>query len=320
MIDNALKAHSLYKLDVNYVVKDGAIVIVDEFTGRLMEGRQWSDGLHQAVEAKEGVKIKEETQTLATITLQNYFKLYDKICGMTGTAMTEAEEFYKIYQLNVVAIPTNRPMQRIAYPDVIYSSEKHKWNAVAEEIENYHQWDMVFLKNGEYYVGRVKTENEDEVVIADRDDGQLHTISQSKIERVQHKGRPILVGTVSIEKSELLSRMLENRGIKHEVLNAKNHKREAEIVAQAGRLGAVTIATNMAGRGTDIIMGGNPETMAWARLQDKYPTRLDVPQEEWAELVEIDRPRTQNEGDGERGTRTRWPSRHRVGTPRRPSN
>ncbi|MFT7633579.1 MAG: preprotein translocase subunit SecA, partial [Mariniblastus sp.] len=286
MIDNALKAHGLYKTDVNYVVKDGAIVIVDEFTGRLMEGRQWSDGLHQAVEAKEGVKIKEETQTLATITLQNYFKLYEKVCGMTGTAMTEAEEFYKIYQLNVVAIPTNRTMKRIAHPDIIFSSEKYKWASIAEEIENYHQWDMVFLKNGEYYIGRIKDANDSEVVLADKDDGAEHRFSVAKVQNVQYKGRPVLVGTVSIEKSELLSGMLERRGIKHEVLNAKNHKREAEIVAQAGRRDAVTIATNMAGRGTDIVLGGNPETMAWARLQDKYPTRLDVPREEWDELVE----------------------------------
>jgi preprotein translocase subunit SecA len=286
MIDNALKAHGLYKKDVNYVVKEGEIVIVDEFTGRLMDGRQWSDGLHQAVEAKEGVKIKEETQTLATITLQNYFKLYDKICGMTGTAMTEAEEFNKIYQLNVVAIPTNRVLQRIAHPDVIYSSEAHKWTAIAEEVENYHQWDMVFLKNGEYYVGRLKEDNDTEVVIADKSDGQQYTIARNKVDKVQYKGRPVLVGTVSIEKSEIISHALDRRGIKHEVLNAKNHKREAEIVAQAGRLNAVTIATNMAGRGTDIILGGNPETMAWARLQDTYPTRLDVPREEWDELVE----------------------------------
>ena len=286
MIDNALKAHGLYKKDVNYVVKDGAIVIVDEFTGRLMDGRQWSDGLHQAVEAKEGVKIKEETQTLATITLQNYFKLYEKICGMTGTAMTEAEEFYKIYELNVVAIPTNRPLRRIAHPDIIYSSEKYKWAAIAEEIENYHQWDMVSMRNGEYYVGRIKSEDDSEVVMADKEDGSEHRIARNKIDQVQHKGRPVLVGTVSIEKSELISGLLERRGIKHEVLNAKNHKREAEIVAQAGRQNAVTIATNMAGRGTDIVLGGNPETMAWARLQDTYQTRLDVPREEWDQLVE----------------------------------
>ena len=286
MIDNALKAHGLYKLDVNYVVKDNEIVIVDEFTGRLMDGRQWSDGLHQAVEAKEGVKIKEETQTLATITLQNYFKLYEKVCGMTGTAMTEAEEFYKIYELNVVAIPTNRPLQRIAHPDIIFSGEKHKWSAIAEEIEAYHHWDMLNLKNGEYLVGRIKQENDSEVVIADKDDGTENRISHSQIESIQYKGRPVLVGTVSIEKSELLSGLLDRRGIKHEVLNAKNHKREAEIVAQAGRLGAVTIATNMAGRGTDIILGGNPENMAWARLQEKYATRLDVPREEWDELVQ----------------------------------
>ncbi len=290
MIDNALKAHNLYKIDVNYVVKDGAIVIVDEFTGRLMEGRQWSDGLHQAVEAKEGVKIKEETQTLATITLQNYFKLYDKICGMTGTAMTEANEFWKIYELDVVAIPTNRTMQRIAHTDIIFSTEKYKWQAVADEIENYNKWDMVFLKNGEYYVGNLKKNDDPETVtIADKDDGKKHTFPVSKVEKVQERGRPVLVGTVSIEKSELIARLLDRRGVKHEVLNAKNHKREAEIVAQAGRRGAVTIATNMAGRGTDIVLGGNPETLAWARLQDKYPTRLDVPADEWDALVdEID--------------------------------
>ncbi|QEG23916.1 preprotein translocase subunit SecA [Mariniblastus fucicola] len=288
LIDNALRAHSLYTCDVNYVVKDGQIVIVDEFTGRLMDGRQWSDGLHQAVEAKENVKIKEETQTLATITLQNYFKLYDKICGMTGTAMTEAEEFYKIYELDVVAIPTNKTMLRIAHPDIIYSSEKHKWSAVAEEVENYHMHDMVFMNNGDIYVGKLVSDDGD-VVIKDSMDGKEHTLSQGKVKKIQRAGRPILVGTTTIEKSELLSELLTKRGIKHEVLNAKNHKREADIVAQAGRFGAVTIATNMAGRGTDIIMGGNPETMAWARLQDTYPTRLDVPQEEWDALVaEID--------------------------------
>ena len=287
LIDNALRAHSLYTHDVNYVVKEGQIVIVDEFTGRLMEGRQWSDGLHQAVEAKENVKIKEETQTLATITLQNYFKLYDKVCGMTGTAMTEAEEFYKIYELDVVAIPTNRPMQRIPHPDIIYSGEQHKWNAVADEVENYHMHDAVFMSNGDIYVGKlISNEEGADVVIKDLDDGKEHSLSRSKIKTVQRSGRPILVGTTTIEKSELLSEMLAKRGIKHEVLNAKNHKREADIVSQAGRFRAVTIATNMAGRGTDIVMGGNPETMAWARLQDTYPTRLDVPQDEWETLVE----------------------------------
>ncbi len=284
MIDNALKAHGLYKKDVNYVVKEGAIIIVDEFTGRLMEGRQWSDGLHQAVEAKEGVKIKEETQTLATITLQNYFKLYEKICGMTGTAMTEAEEFRKIYDLEVVAIPTNRTMQRIAHPDIIYSSEKFKWEAIADEIEAYHKHDIAFVSNEEFYPGKL-IQNDDQAVVIEGVDGQTHTFKPEKV-RVQLAQRPILVGTVSIEKSEVLSQLLDRRGIKHEVLNAKNHKREAEIVSQAGRKGAVTIATNMAGRGTDIVMGGNPETMAWARLQDKYPTRLDVPQDEWDALVE----------------------------------
>jgi len=238
LIDNALKAHYLYKRDTNYVVQDGEVIIVDEFTGRLMPGRNWSDGLHQAVEAKEGVKIKEENQTLATITLQNFFKLYDKLGGMTGTAMTEAAEFWKIYKLDVVAIPTNRPMQRINYSDVIYRSEREKYDAIVSEIREVHK-----------------------------------------------TGRPILVGTTSIEKSELLSNQLNKFGIKHEVLNAKFHGREADIVAQAGRLGAVTIATNMAGRGTDIILGGNPDQMAWETLKTKYDSRLDVPKSEFEEVA-----------------------------------
>jgi len=239
LIDNSLKAHYLYKRDVNYVVEGGEVVIVDEHTGRKMPGRQWSDGLHQAVEAKEGVRIKEVTQTMATITLQNYFKLYKKLCGMTGTAMTEANEFYKIYKLDVVAVPTNRPSQRINYQDVIYRTEREKWGAVVDEIAEVHK-----------------------------------------------TGRPILVGTVSIEKSERLSGMLDRRGVKHSVLNAKYHEREAEIVAQAGRKSAVTIATNMAGRGTDIILGGNAEHMAWDQLKNKYASRLDVPKREWDELAD----------------------------------
>ncbi len=237
LIDNALKAHHLYKRDVNYMVVQDEVIIIDEHTGRPMPGRQWSDGLHQAAEAKEGVRIKEVSQTLATITLQNYFKLYKKLCGMTGTAMTEANEFYKIYGLDVVAVPTNRPMQRINTQDTIYRSEGEKWKAVVNEITEVHK-----------------------------------------------TGRPILVGTVSVEKSERLGSMLSKHGVKHNVLNAKNHEREAEIVAQAGRLGAVTIATNMAGRGTDIILGGNPEHMAWDILKTKYSSRLDVPKAEWDEL------------------------------------
>ena len=213
LIDNCLKAYYLYKKDVNYVVENDEIIIVDEFTGRKMEGRQWSDGLHQAVEAKEHVKIKEETQTLATITLQNYFKLYKKLAGMTGTAMTEANEFWKIYKLDVIAVPTNQPLRRTNETDLIYRTEKEKWDAVITEIQEVHA-----------------------------------------------TGRPMLVGTVSIEKSELLSNKLTKQGVKHEVLNAKHHEREAEIIAQAGRKGAVTIATNMAGRGTDIVLGGNPGT------------------------------------------------------------
>jgi len=210
-INQALRAHNLFKRDVHYMVKDGQVVIVDEFTGRLMPGRRWSDGLHQAIEAKENVRIAEENQTLATITFQNYFKLYDKLAGMTGTAATEAEEFWKIYGLDVVVIPTNKPLVRTNYPDVIYKTEKEKFNAVVGEIE------------------------------------ELYKV-----------GRPVLVGTRSIENSEKLSEMLKRKGIAHNVLNAKYHEREAQIVTQAGSKGTVTIATNMAGRGTDIVLGGNP--------------------------------------------------------------
>ncbi|QDU74103.1 preprotein translocase subunit SecA [Bremerella volcania] len=286
LIDNALRAHYLYQLDVDYVVEDGKIVIIDVHTGRKMEGRQWSDGMHQAVEAKEGVKIKEETQTLATVTLQNFFKLFDKLAGMTGTAMTEAGELWKIYKLDVIAIPTNRPMQRIMYTDVIFMTENEKYEAVADEIERTVKWDVVTFKNGDEMWGEILKENEDSIEIHPKGQKQPTKIERGKIKAIQYKGRPVLVGTVSIEKSERLSRLLDKRGIKHDLLNAKQHKREADIVAQAGRIGAVTIATNMAGRGTDIIMGGNPETMAWAQLQHKYPTRLDVPQDEWDQLVQ----------------------------------
>ncbi len=238
LIDNSLKAHYLYKRDVNYVVENDEVVIVDEFTGRKMPGRQWSDGLHQSVEAKEGVRIKEETQTLATITLQNYFKLYKKLAGMTGTAMTESEEFWRIYKLDVVAVPTNRPMKRVNFPDMIFRSEQEKWDAIVDEIRREHA-----------------------------------------------TGRPMLVGTVSIEKSELLSHKLSKYGVKHAVLNAKYHEREAEIISQAGRMCAVTIATNMAGRGTDIILGGNPEYPAWQELSQRYASRLEVPKSEWDGLT-----------------------------------
>ncbi|MFO7905930.1 MAG: SEC-C metal-binding domain-containing protein [Pirellulaceae bacterium] len=299
LLDNALKAHHLYKRDVNYVIKDGSIVIVDEFTGRLMEGRQWSDGLHQAVEAKEGVKVKEETQTLATITLQNYFKLYDKIAGMTGTAMTEAAEFWKIYKLDVIAIPTNRPLRRDEFPDAIYRSEQEKYRAIASEIERLNRWDVLYLNDGEEQWGEIVGEDADTITFKPQGSKQKKKVSREKVENIERKGRPVLVGTVSIEKSERLANLLTQRGIEHEVLNAKYHKREAEIVAQAGRKGRVTIATNMAGRGTDIVLGGNPETMAWARLQDKYETRLDVPREEWdAVMAEVERSERMKE-DGE---------------------
>ncbi|NLW07363.1 MAG: preprotein translocase subunit SecA [Clostridia bacterium] len=218
-VNQALKAHTLMKRDRDYVVKDGQVIIVDEFTGRLMFGRRYSEGLHQAIEAKEGVKIERESQTLATITFQNYFRMYDKLAGMTGTAATEVEEFRKNYNLDVVVIPTNLPMIRKDYPDVIYRTEEGKFKAVVEEISQRHA-----------------------------------------------RGQPVLVGTISIEKSERLSVMLKRRGIPHQVLNAKYHDKEAEIVAQAGRLGMVTIATNMAGRGTDIVLGGNPEALARQKL------------------------------------------------------
>jgi preprotein translocase subunit SecA len=214
-VQQALRAHALYQLDRDYIVKEGQVIIVDEFTGRLMPGRRWSDGLHQAVEAKEGVKIEAENQTLATITLQNYFRMYEKLAGMTGTAETEADEFAHIYGLDVVVIPTNMPMIRADNSDIIYRTEKEKWQAVVEELVQLHE-----------------------------------------------KGQPVLVGTVSIEKSERLSEFLKRRAIPHVVLNAKYHEREAGIVAQAGRFRAVTIATNMAGRGTDIILGGNPDGLA----------------------------------------------------------
>jgi len=219
-VNQALRAHAMYKRDVDYVVKDGEVMIVDEFTGRLMPGRRWSDGLHQAIEAKEGVKIENENQTLATITFQNYFRMYSKLSGMTGTADTEAEEFHKIYKLDVSVIPTNRPLIRPDAPDVIYKTEKEKFKAVIEDIK-------------EHYAA----------------------------------GQPCLVGTISIEKSEVLSELLKFQGVPHNVLNAKQHEREAEIVAQAGRKGAIMIATNMAGRGTDIVLGGNPDALAkqWRR-------------------------------------------------------
>jgi len=224
-INQALKAHHLFTKDVDYIVKDGKVIIVDEFTGRLMPGRRFSDGLHQALEAKENAKIEGENQTLATVTFQNYFRMYKKLAGMTGTADTEAVEFKKIYNLDVVVIPTNRPLIRTNHPDVVFRTEKEKFKAVVNEIEELYK-----------------------------------------------KGRPVLVGTLSIEKSERLSEMLKRRGIPHHVLNAKMHEKEAEIVAQAGRLKAVTISTNMAGRGTDILLGGNPEFLALSLARGKKDT------------------------------------------------
>ncbi len=299
LIDNALKAHYLYKRDVNYIVNnEGEVVIVDEFTGRLMPGRNWSDGLHQAVEAKEGVRVKEETQTMATITLQNFFKLYKKICGMTGTAMTEANEFWKVYKLDVIAIPTNRSMERINFPDVIFRTDREKYEAIANEIERMHKWDIIYLKKDDEIEGKILKESDDAIEFQDRESRQKQTIQRSDIDETERAGRPILVGTVSIERSEMISKMLEQRGVPHQVLNAKHHQREAEIIAQAGRKNAVTIATNMAGRGTDIILGGNPEAMAWATLQMKYATKLDVPPEEMDALIHEIEQREQMKPEG----------------------
>src|SRR5918999_2021631 len=240
-VQQALRAHVHYHLDVQYMIKDGQVVIVDEFTGRLMPGRRWSDGLHQAVEAKEGVKIERENQTLATITFQNYFRKYKKLSGMTGTAETEAEEFGKIYKLDVIVIPPNKPLRRIEEPDSIYRTEREKSEAIVNDI----------------------------------------------LDKQEH-GRPVLVGTVSIEKSEKLSSRLKRRGIKHVVLNAKYHAQEAEFVAQAGRKGAVTIATNMAGRGTDILLGGNPEFMARQQLlAEQIAEKLPKGQEKFVDDEEF---------------------------------
>ncbi len=299
LIDNSLKAHYLYKRDVNYMIQGEEIVIVDEFTGRAMPGRNWSDGLHQAVEAKEGVRVKEENQTLATITLQNFFKLYDKIAGMTGTGMTEASEFWKIYKLDVIAMPTNRPLRRLNYVDSIYRTEREKYNAIVREIEKLHKWDVLELGGDDELWGTVTREQDDRVEIVPKGSKNPEWIERKNIKGISYKGRPILVGTTSIEKSELISRMLDQKGIKHAVLNAKHHSREAEIVAQAGRKGAVTIATNMAGRGTDIILGGNPESMAWGIFQAEYPTRLDVPRDVWVAKIEEIEQKEQMKAEGE---------------------
>jgi preprotein translocase subunit SecA len=247
-INQALRAHTLYKRDVEYVVKDGEVIIVDEFTGRLMPGRRWSDGLHQAVEAKEGMRIQQENQTLATITFQNYFRMYKKLAGMTGTAETEAEEFLKIYRLDVVVIPTNRTLRRIENPDVIYRTEREKFEAVVKEIKQCHE-----------------------------------------------KGQPVLVGTISIDRSEKLSSMLKRTGVKHVVLNAKYHEKEAEIVAQAGRKGAVTIATNMAGRGTDILLGGNAEFMTRDLLRKRDIDPAMATTEQWNEALAQVKPQIDKE-------------------------
>jgi preprotein translocase subunit SecA len=231
-LNNAIKAKELYKKDKDYVVMNGEVLIVDEFTGRILHGRRFSEGMHQAIEAKEGVQIKDENQTLATITLQNYFRLYEKLAGMTGTALTEANEFHQTYKLGVVEIPTNKPMIRVDQPDVIYQTAQAKFEALVEDIAQRHG-----------------------------------------------AGQPVLVGTISVEKSELVSRMLKRRGIPHEVLNAKYHEREAAIVAQAGRKGAVTVATNMAGRGTDIMLGGNPEFIADQELHQRGLSPVDTPED-----------------------------------------
>ncbi len=244
-LNNAIKAKELFKKDKDYVVSGGEVLIVDDFTGRILHGRRYSEGMHQAIEAKEGVKIMDENQTLATITLQNYFRLYGKLAGMTGTAMTEANEFHQTYKLGVVPIPTNQPMIRIDQPDVVYQTEQAKFDALVKDIAERHD-----------------------------------------------VGQPVLVGTVSVEKSEVLSRMLKRVGVPHEVLNAKHHEREAAIVAQAGRKGAVTVATNMAGRGTDIMLGGNPEFLADLELHQRGLSPAETPEDfeaAWPEAVEKSR-------------------------------
>jgi len=265
-ITQAVRAHTLYKRDVAYVVKDGKVIIVDEFTGRLMPGRRWSDGLHQAVETKEGIKIEKENQTLATITLQNYFRMYNKLSGMTGTAFTEANEFKSIYGLDVVVIPTNKPLARTNHPDAIYKTEREKFNAVVEEIAELHK-----------------------------------------------QGRPVLVGTISIEKSEFLGNMLKRRGIPCNVLNAKYHEMEAHIVAQAGKYKAVTIATNMAGRGTDIVLGGNPEFMAKNIVKAKG---LEFDSEQGRQEFEIELKKIKPEADKEHNQVVEVMGLHVIGTER----
>jgi len=247
-VNQALRAHSNFKRDVDYIVKDGQVIIVDEFTGRLMPGRRWSDGLHQAIEAKEGVKIERENQTLATITFQNYFRMYEKIAGMTGTAVTESEEFFKIYGLDVVVVPTNKPLARESYADVVFRTQKEKYNAIVEEIEE-----------------------------------------------MNKNGRPVLVGTISIDKSEHLSHLLKAKGVPHNVLNAKYHEFEAHIIAQAGREGAVTIATNMAGRGTDILLGGNAEFRAEDTTSQIKAEGKDVAEDEYNKILDEYKEESQRE-------------------------
>jgi preprotein translocase subunit SecA len=239
-VNQGLRAHHLYKRDVEYLIKDGQVVIVDEFTGRMMPGRRWSDGLHQAVEAKEGVKIERENQTLATITFQNFFRMYNKLAGMTGTAKTEEEEFQRIYNLEVVSVPTYRPVVREDMADLVYRTQEAKFDAVIKDIVEAHK-----------------------------------------------RQQPVLVGTVAIETSEYVSQLLKRRGIQHEVLNAKNHEREATIIAQAGRPAAVTIATNMAGRGVDILLGGNAEGLARDQLRKEQVELAEIPQLAWNECLDM---------------------------------
>ena len=261
------------KKDIDYIVKDGEVLIVDEFTGRIMYGRRYSNGLHQAIEAKEHVKIANESKTLATITFQNYFRMYDKLSGMTGTAMTEESEFREIYNLDVISIPTNKPMIRIDNNDIIYKNENAKFRAVVEDIKRSHE-----------------------------------------------KGQPVLVGTVSIEKSEKLSSILKREGIKHEVLNAKYHEREAQIIAQAGKFGAVTIATNMAGRGTDIMLGGNSEFLAKQEMKkqgfseeliEQSTTHNETEDEEILKARETFS-KLEQRFDNEKSCRCRWTKNYRY--------
>ncbi len=275
-INQALKAHGTMKRDIDYVVKDGEVIIVDEYTGRLMFGRRYSNGLHQAIEAKEHVNVNSENKTLATITFQNYFRLYDKLSGMTGTAMTEQEEFGTIYNLDIVEIPTNRPNQRHDHHDVVYKLYDKLSGMTGTAMTEQEEFGTIYnLDIVEIPTNRPNQRHDHHDVVYKTEAGKFRAVIQ-QVKECHEKGQPVLVGTVSIEKNELLSKLLAKEGIRHNLLNAKNHEKEAEIVAQAGKLGAVTVATNMAGRGTDIMLGGNAEYLAKADNAKNHEKEAEI--------------------------------------------